>query len=103
MRSLPVKFTKRADKHVDREAEWWETNRLAAPNMLAEALERVLDLISTFPHAGETAVNVRLRGIRRVYLQQTGHHIYYRVVGDPPKMIQVVAFWHSSRKTGPRV
>ena len=100
---LPVKFTRRADKHVDREKKWWSENRTAAPDMLVESLEKGLDLISSFPQVGERALNVRLRDIRRVYLHQTGHHLYYRVVGEPPKMIQVIAFWHSSRKTGPRL
>ncbi len=103
MPRLPVKFTKRADRHVDREAEWWAKNRLAAPDMLAEAIEKALDLISEFPHASERALNVRLEDVRRVYLHDTGHHLYYRVVGEPPKMIQVVAFWHSSRRSGPRL
>jgi hypothetical protein len=100
---LPVKFTRRADKHVDEARIWWRENRTKAPGALAEDLEQALELISSQPHVGALARNVRIREVRRVYLNRVGYYLYYRIHGDPPTMIQVVAFWHSTRGKGPRL
>ncbi len=100
--SLPVKFTPLADAHVESAARWWRDNRTKAPDVLSEDLAEALELISTQPHIGAVARNVRLRNVRRVYLHRTGYYLYYRIRGAP-RMVQVVAFWHSSRRSGPHV
>lgn len=70
--------------------------------MFTKALEDAIALIASQPYIGAVAVSVRLRGVRRVYLGATGHYLYYRVHGHPPKSIEVVAVWHSSRGWPPR-
>lgn len=100
---LPVKFTPRADRQVEEAARWWRENRSKAPDALAEDLARVLELIATQPEVGAIARNVRLAGVRRVYLNRIGYYLYYRVHGRPPSLLQVVAFWHASRGAAPRL
>lgn len=100
---LAVEFTPRADKHVQQAGRWWQQNRRKAPEALAEDLEAALDLISRQPQVGAIARNVKLHDVRRVYLNRVGYYLYYRVHGDRPTMIQVVAFWHASRASGPRL
>jgi plasmid stabilization system protein ParE len=99
--ALPIRFTKRADRHIDEALAWWTRNRAKSPGLLAEALEEAFVLISSQPHIGAPARNVRLAGTRRVYLHRIGYSLYYRVQGEPPEMVQVVAFWHSSRERPP--
>lgn len=100
---LAVKFTPRADGHVEQAGQWWRENRTKAPDALAEDLVQALELISTQPYVGAIARNIRLRGVRRVYLNRVGYYLYYRVQGSPPEVVQVVAFWHTSRNSGPRL
>jgi len=100
---LPVKFTRRADRHVDQARIWWWENRTKAPEALAQDLEQAIALISTQPHVGAFARDVRMPNVRRVYLNRVGYYLYYRVHGNPPNTIQVVAFWHSARGSNPRL
>ncbi|HEX7833658.1 MAG TPA: type II toxin-antitoxin system RelE/ParE family toxin [Thermoanaerobaculia bacterium] len=100
---LPVSFTPRADRHADEATAWWRENRTKAPNALVDDLADALELISTQPYVGAIARNVRLAGIRRVYLSRTGHYLYYRVRGVPAQSLEVVALWHASRRRGPRL
>lgn len=100
---LIVSFTPRADRHVENAGMWWRENRTKAPEAFVEDLEEALEFISTQPHVGAIARNVRLKEIRRVYLDRTGYYLYYRIRGTPPQSLEVVALWHSSRGRGPRV
>ncbi|HVT05105.1 MAG TPA: type II toxin-antitoxin system RelE/ParE family toxin [Thermoanaerobaculia bacterium] len=72
---LAVKFTSRADGHVEQAGRWWQQNRLKAPEALAENLEAALDLVSRQPQVGAIARNVRLRDVRRVYLNRVGYYL----------------------------
>jgi len=100
---LEVSFTPRASRHVAKAKDWWLRNRTKAPQALREDLDKALDLISTHPYIGEVARNVRLAGVHRVYLNRVRYFLYYRVHGDPPVSIEVLAFWHASRGSGPRL
>lgn len=100
---LEVSFTPRAAKHVAKAKEWWLKNRTKAPEALREDLERVLGLISAHPGIGEVARNVRLAGVRRLYLNRVRYYLYYRIREGPTTSVEVVAFWHASRGSGPRI
>jgi hypothetical protein len=75
---LAVSFTPRAAKQVDEAAHWWQQNRPKAPAALSEDLEAALELISTQPLVGAIARNIKLRNVRRVYLNRIGYYLYYR-------------------------
>jgi plasmid stabilization system protein ParE len=48
------------------------------------------------------ATNERLRGVRRVLLPRVGHFLFYRVA--PRKQaVEILAFWHASRGSRPRL
>ena len=38
--------------------------------------------------------------VRRLYLSRIRYFVYYRVRG---KFLELVAFWHASRETGPSI
>lgn len=100
---LPITFTSRANRHLEKASTWWERNRTKAPLAIAEDVEEALELIATQPHIGPLAKDVDLVGVRRVFLNRVGYYIYYRVIGEPPTSIQIVAFWHARRATGPKL
>ena len=86
-----------------REAEaWWRLNRTKAPNAIREELERISGLLAAQPQIGTRARNVMLVGVRRVYLARIRYDIYYRVT-EEPKQLEIVAFWHPSRRSTPPI
>ena len=100
--SLPIEITGLAARHI-REAEaWWRINRTAAPNAIRQELERAFALIASHQHVGGRVVNVRLPGVRRIYLPRIKYHIYFHVVESPTR-VQVVAFWHARRGDMPPI
>jgi plasmid stabilization system protein ParE len=54
------------------------------------------------PGVGALARNVSLPGVRRLHLARIRYDLYDRVVADPDR-VEVLAFWHSSRGSGPPV
>jgi hypothetical protein len=100
---LPVVFTSRANRHVEQASTWWVRNRTKAPLALEEDFDDALELISTQPNLGSIAKDVDLAGVRRLFLNRVGYFLYYRVIGEPPATIQIVALWHARRATGPKL
>ena len=95
---LPIRVTRRAAAQIQEAAAWWSANRLKAPEALKEELRRAFDLISQQPAIGARATNVKLEGVRRIYLSRVRYFLYYRVRST---RIEVLAFWHASRGSGP--
>ena len=80
--------------------DWWEDNRPDAPNALADDLQDMLARVSLNPSIGEAVQSRRLSRVRRRPLRRTRYHLYFRTAGED---IEVVAFWHASRGSGPRI
>ena len=99
---LHLEVTALAAEHIRAADEWWRLNRTAAPGAVNEELEQAFTLIAAQPRIGARATNVKLSGVRRVYLPLIGYHLYYHVLTSPER-VQVVALWHSSRGEGPPI
>lgn len=65
---LAVEVTALAAQHIRRAEHWWRSNRPSVPNAVREDLEQALSLLATQPRIGPIARNVKLPGVRRVYL-----------------------------------
>ena len=100
--SLQVEFTALAGQHVREAERWWRLNRPAVPNAIREELQRLLPLIAIQPRMGSRAANVKLEGVRRIHIPRIRYHLYFHVTGSP-EFVEVVAFWHSSRGSGPPI
>jgi plasmid stabilization system protein ParE len=97
---LAVRVVLRAAREVDQASEWWRQNRPAAPDAIREEIERAFDLISLQPKVGARSKNTALQGIRRLHLARIHYDLYYRVTSSA---VEVLAFWHSNRGSGPRL
>jgi len=95
---LKFKISARADREIRKAADWWTKNRPYAPAMFAEDLESAFDLIEQFPFAGEAMDHRSIHGLRRVLLSHAQYHLYYTVTIDAD-VIEVLALWHTSRRT----
>lgn len=102
MSALFVDVTALAARQIREAEQWWRENRTAAPNAVRHQLDRAFTLIGSQPRIGAHATNVRLQGVRRIYLPIISYHLYYHVV-SPPEHVEVVALWHSKRGTGPPI
>ena len=99
-RPLHVDVSDLAKAQIRAAEEWWRLNRPKAPNAIREELERASSLISVEPEIGARARNISLTGVRRLHLARVHYYLYYRVVSDPER-IEILAFWHTSRGSGP--
>ena len=97
---LQVEVSNLAKKQIRTAEQWWRLNRPKAPNAIREDLDRASSLISVQPEVGARATNVSLAGVRRLHLARVRYYVYYRVVTDPDR-VQLLAFWHTSRGSGP--
>lgn len=95
---LRIEITEQAQTQISVASSWWADNRPAAPGAIHEELDRALGLIRVQPEIGTVARRTTLSGVRRVTLFRIRYYVYYRVAGDA---IQVLAFWHTSRGSGP--
>ena len=97
---MAVTFDEEALRQIAAATAWWMINRPDAPDAISQELDEALARISLEPAIGEPFPRSRLRGIRRRFLRRIHHHIYYRVVGEG---IQIIAFWHARRGSGPPI
>ena len=99
-RPLEIEVSELAATQIRAAADWWRLNRPKAPNAIREELERAASIISVQPDVGARAVNVSLPGIRRLHLSRVRYYVYYWLRSDPER-IEILAFWHESRGSGP--
>ena len=97
---LRIEITADARTQISTAAAWWSKNRPAAPDAIRDELDRTLELLRAQPAIGTVARHATLPGVRRVTLTRVRYYVYYRVAGDA---LQVLAFWHSSRGSEPRM
>jgi plasmid stabilization system protein ParE len=97
---LSIEITGLAASHIREAEEWWRINRTSAPDAVDRELQRVLALIARQPRIGSRADDVKLTGVRRIYLPIIKHHLYY-LIAPAPERVRVVALWHTRRGKGP--
>jgi len=96
--ALGVRIKPRAQREIERAAQWWSENRLAAPGAVRKDVEAALALLVEEPGIGTKVETPRSDVVRRLYLPRVKYFVYYRVRG---MFLEVIAFWHSSREEGP--
>jgi len=100
--SHSIKIAPRAAAAIRAGADWWLENRPKAPEAFADDIERGFELIRSLPSSGEPVTHSELKDVRRLLLGRIRYHLYYRI--DPEiETIEVLAFWHTSRGSQPRL
>jgi plasmid stabilization system protein ParE len=97
---LSVEVTPRALAQLERAAQWWEANRPAAPGAIADDFEAAIKLLVRQPSIGARSTSKRFPELRRLHLERVRYHVYYDVRSTK---VVVLAFWHASRGTAPRL
>jgi plasmid stabilization system protein ParE len=83
---------------MDVASAWWRKNRDKAPDAFDHDTDEAIRRIRLNPLIGQR-VQLR-RPARRVWLERIRFHVYYRVSGD---MIEILAVWHGSRGSLPKI
>lgn len=96
--ALVARIKPRAQREIERAAEWWAENRPVAPGAVSKDVEAALALLVEEPGIGTKVKTARSDTVRRLYLTRIRYFIYYRLSGQ---FLDVVAFWHASREAGP--
>lgn len=87
-----------AERQVLRVDTWWREHRPASPSLFAEELAAAFATIQAAPSAGTRYLHADVRGVRRLLLRATRHHVYYVAGIDA---IVVVAVWGAIKGAGP--
>ena len=98
--ALTYRIKARARREIERAAEWWAKNRIAAPGAVRTDIEEALTILVEQPGLGTKTETGRPLQVRRFLLRRTSYFLYYRVRGME---LEVLSFWHSSREHGPLV
>jgi plasmid stabilization system protein ParE len=93
-----VRIKPRAQREIERAADWWAKNRLAAPGAVRKDVEAAVALLAQEPGIGTRVETPRAAITRRLYLPRVRYFLYYRVRNG---VLEVVAFRHESRREGP--
>ena len=96
--ALRLDITNQAQQQILAATVWWAQHRPAAPGAVLDDLDHTLDLLLVQPDLGTKARKTKLAGVRRVWLPRIRYFVFYRVADEA---LQVLAFWHESRGTGP--
>ena len=96
--ALVVRIKPRAQREIERAAEWWAENRPAAIGAVRMDVEAALALLVEEPGIGTKIETARKDIVRRLYLARIRYFAYFRVRNG---FLEVVAFWHSSREDSP--
>ena len=95
---LQIKVSPRAQAQIEEVAAWWRQNRPAAGTTVRDEVARVFAIISSQPGIGVPERRRTIRGLRRLNLSRIDYYILYRETVD---VLEVLAFWHTSRGRKP--
>ena len=98
--ALAYRIKARAKREIEKAAEWWAENRLAAPGAVRKDVEDALKILVEQPGIGTKVETGRTPQVRRFLLGRTSYFLYYRVRRTE---LEVLSVWHTSREHGPSV
>ncbi len=98
--TLSLIVSPEADAQIEVIDSWWRANRPAAPDLFSQELAEAFASICITPAAGHRYPHRDRKGVRRVPLRATRHHVYYVASHD---RVIVLAVWGSVKRRGPKL
>ncbi len=93
-----VVVSPQAEAQIRRIVTWWRRNRKDSRDLFSSELAGAFSTLETAPRAGSRYRSGKVRGVRRILLPATRHHVYY-LVGT--RAVIVLAVWASVKGSGP--
>jgi plasmid stabilization system protein ParE len=97
---LEVEVSPRAWAQLERAAKWWAAHRPAAPGAIANDFAAAARLLALQPEIGSRSASAKYPDLRSLQLDRVRYDVYYDV---RPGKVVVLAFWHTSRGTAPKL
>jgi len=94
-----IRFTETARQHIEREKAWLLQNRGNATALLEE-LRNSVRILRALPGIGSRQERAGIVGLRRVFLEKIGCHLYY-TFND--REVFVRALWGARKRRTPRI
>ena len=90
---MKVLFSSAAAREFSVAVEWWRENRPAAPTLLEDEMQALIQRLAESPNIGTPVAHLRVKGLRRLSLEGSRYHLYYRV---HPRggVVWLVRLWH---------
>jgi plasmid stabilization system protein ParE len=79
---------------------WWQRHRPDSPRLFVEDLAEALATLEVAPGVGTRYSHPTLKGLRRLPLRSTRHHVYY-LAGS--QLVIVLAVWGATKELGPEI
>lgn len=96
---MRVELSDEASAQTEKIDAWWRRNRLAAPDLFMDEVDRALAELGAMPSLG-TVYRPGSVGVRRLLLRRTHYYLYFI---EEPDRIYVVAVWSCFRGRGPKL
>ena len=96
----PVLIAPRAEAQIRAIDAWWRRNRKRSPDLFLRELGEALSTLEDAPKAGHRYPHPTIKGLRRIPLRATRHHVYYLTGKDA---VIVLAVWGSVKGSGPNL
>lgn len=97
---LRIRVSPQALGQIEEAAEWWARNRPTAPGAISQDVASILTVLANQPGVGMPTRRGRVKGLRRVILPRVHYYLYYQVSEG---ILEVLAFWHTSRGRPPSI
>lgn len=99
---MKLEISKRARRHIEKIQAWWIVNRPAAPTLFLDELAAAEGTLRGCPEGGTVYAMHKSGAVRRIHLERTRHHVYFRYRKDRDELI-VLAVWGAPRERGPKL
>ena len=96
----PVLVAPRAEAQIRALDAWWRRHRKRSPDLFSRELGEALSTLEVAPNAGRRYPHSTIKGLRRIPLPATRHHVYYITGKDA---VIVLAVWGSVKGSGPHL
>jgi plasmid stabilization system protein ParE len=77
---------------------WWRRHRKRSSDLFSRELGEALATLEVAPKAGRRYPHRTIKGLRRIPLRSTRHHVYYLAGKDA---VIVLAVWGAVKGSGP--
>ena len=77
---------------------WWRRNRKDSPRLFVQELAAAFSTLEVAPEAGSRYPHPEVKGVRRIHMPATRHHVYYLAAIEG---VVVLAVWGSVKGRGP--
>lgn len=95
-----IRVSPEAEVASERIDSWWRLNRPKAASAFSAELGAALKLLQQFPEAGPPYRRRGVKGIRRLFLTASRHHVYYEYDAHS-RTVTVLTIWFAMRRRGP--